>query len=225
MDILDARRAKAEARQVRQALDQFLDAAEDRVSGGAQAGLWQTHASEWRWRPAPWRRPLDQQGFAGRPAPWFFGADVSLHSDCPLGEIAARQIRNSHIESPAPYGLQVDVFGFQGKFLSLVLNLPADVCKGLSGHHLISMDMLVQAEQPGTIYARLNVRHGPNTEQITREVAWDQDRRTASFDLSGHAIDEGSVGRLWIDIFFESPALSSVTVRELTVSRRPRAAF
>ena len=122
-----------------------------------------------------------------------------------------------------PFGLRMDVFRFDGSFLSLVLNMPQSACEGLLRRHLLRMEVIVEVEKPLEIFARLNVRHGPNTEQIVRELPLSDDKIMVEFDLAYTKLNEKRVEAMWIDLIFEGPEMNQVTLRDLTFSRNPRA--
>ena len=52
------------------------------------------------------------------------GNEVTLFHDCEFSELTLRQLRNLREQDLAPYGLRMDVFRFDGSFLSLVVDLP-----------------------------------------------------------------------------------------------------
>jgi len=140
------------------------------------------------------------------------GAALCQIRDCLLRE-----------EDLAPYGLRMDVFRFDGSFLSLVIDLPEDGFEGLKRTHLIRMDVIVELEKPIEIFARLNIKNGPNTEQIVRELDLSQDQTIVEFDLAYSNLNERRVEGAWIDLIFEGPEMNQVDLRDLTFSRRPRA--
>ncbi|MEL7081724.1 MAG: DUF6478 family protein, partial [Pseudomonadota bacterium] len=72
-------------------------------------------------------------------------------------------------------------------------------------------------------FARLNVRHGPNTEQIVQELAVTGGELSAEFDLAYSKLNESRVENAWIDLIFEGPEMNQITVRDLAVWRSPRA--
>ena len=43
------------------------------------------------------------------------------------------------------------------------------------------------------------------------------------FDLTYTKINEKRVEKLWIDLIFEGPEMNQIILRDVTVSRRPRA--
>jgi hypothetical protein len=85
------------------------------------------------------------------------------------------------------------------------------------------MEVIVEVEKPLEIFARLNVRHGPNTEQIVRELPLSDDKIMVEFDLAYTKLNEKRVEAMWIDLIFEGPEMNQVTLRDLTFSRNPRA--
>ena len=153
------------------------------------------------------------------------GKEVTLFHDCALSELTLRQIRNQREQDIAPYGLRMDVFKFDGSFLSLVVDLPAEAVQGLRKTHLLSMKTIVETESPLEIFGRLNIRHGPNTEQIVRELPLNEEDVTVEFDLAYSKLNEKRIEKAWIDLIFEGPEMNQITLRDLTFSRRPRAAF
>ena len=151
------------------------------------------------------------------------GNEITLFHDCEYSELTLRQLRNLREEDLAPYGLRMDVFRFDGSFLSLVLDLPEGSVEGLKRTHLIRMDVIVELEKPIEIFARLNIKNGPNTEQIVRELDLLQDQIVVEFDLAYSNLNERQVEGAWLDLIFEEPEMNQVVLRDLTFSRRPRA--
>ena len=45
------------------------------------------------------------------------------------------------------------------------------------------------------------------------------------FDLAYSKLNEKRVEKAWIDLIFEGPEMNQITLRDLTFSRRPRAAL
>jgi hypothetical protein len=117
----------------------------------------------------------------------------------------------------------MDVFQFDGSFLSLVLALPHSSCEGLTRRHLLWMEAIVETESQLKIFARLNVRHGPNTAQIVRELTLDDGKVMVEFDLAYTKLNEKRVESMWVDLIFEGPQMNQVTIRDMTFSRNPRA--
>jgi hypothetical protein len=137
--------------------------------------------------------------------------------------LSLRQVRNVAADGVAPFGLRFDVFHFEGSFLSLVIDMPAEAVDDLTRRHILRLDMIVEAEAPLELFGRLNLRHGPNTEQLVREIPMTGGTLTVDFDLSEVSAGMGALESAWLDVIFEGPELNQVVLRDLTMSRRPRA--
>lgn len=219
------RSQRGQARQLRRQLDRLIHEAESRLALpliGSNA-IRRPLGADWAYRPVLWRGPLDVPGAASVESRTAIGDEVTVFHDCDVSELTVRQTRNTRESDLAPFGLRMDVFRFDGSFLSLVLELPEDVVQGLTRRHLLRMDAVVEMEKPLEIFARLNVRHGPNTEQIVRELPLHDDDVFVEFDLAYTKMNEKRVEKVWIDLIFEGPEMNEIVLRDLTFSRRPRA--
>lgn len=225
MPLPELRAARRRARDLRDALNELIAAADHRLTLptiGSEAML-APHGTDWTWRPALWRAPLAVPGRSSVPSRTMLGDELTLFHDCRHSELTLRQLRNRRESDLAPFGLRMDVFAFDGSFLSLALDLPPEAMLGLSRRHLVRLETIVEMEKPLEIFARLNVRHGPNTEQLVRELPLHDDKVTVEFDLAYSRLNEKRVEHGWVDLIFENPQLSQVVLRDLTFSRRPRA--
>lgn len=221
----DLRRERAQARALRTHLDRLIHVAENRLalpSIGSNA-FPVPLGSDWAWRPEAWRGPLPQQGVASARNKTQLGDEATLFHDCDRSELTLRQLRNRREADLAPFGLRMDVFAFDGSFLSLVVDFPPEAVAGLRRKHLIRVDTIVEVEKPLEIFARLNVKHGPNTEQLVSELPKEDGARMVEFDLAYSNLNEKRVERIWLDLIFEGPDMNQVVIRDLTISRRPRA--
>jgi hypothetical protein len=151
------------------------------------------------------------------------GSEATLFHDCAVPELGWRQIRNGGERDAAPFGLALDVFRFDGSFLSLVVELPPEAAQGLLRRHLVRLACTVETERRIEIFARLNVRHGPNTEQLVRELPPGEAEVAVDFDLAYTKLNEKRVERLWLDLIFEGPEMNRIVLRDVTLTRRPRA--
>lgn len=214
-----------QARELRWHLDRFLFVAEGRLalpligSNAMQLPLF----TEWSHRPEIWRGPISPLGASAIMTKSAIGAEATLFHDCQISEVTYRQIRNTSENDLAPFGLRLDVFRFDGSFLSLAVNMPNDVADGLTTRHLVRLDCSVDLENPIEIFARLNIKHGPNMEQIVREIPLNSDDVFVEFDLAYTKMNEKRVEKVWVDLIFEGPEMNQIVLRDLTLSRRPRA--
>lgn len=225
MRLSQLRHLRSRAVQLRQVVDRVLFVADGRLALpliGSSAFQKPLH-SDWAWRPQLWRGPVFPPGQAAAETKSSFGDEVTLFHDCRISELTVRQVRNTHESDLAPFGLRMDVFNFDGSFLSLVIDLPPEAVKGLKRRHLVRLTTIVETEKSLEIFARLNIRHGPNTEQLVRELPLGQGEIAVEFDLAYTKLNEKRVERVWLDLIFEGPEMNQVTLRDVTFSRRPRA--
>lgn len=219
------RQLRSDARAIRREVDRVLYAADGRLamplSGGD--GIEKPLGCDWAWRPELWCGPLHPQGIAGAQNRAMLGREITLFHDCKESELSLRQFRNCREKDIASYGLRMDVFRFDGSFLSLVLDLPESGVQGLRRNHLIRLAMDVELERPLEIFCRLNVKHGPNTDQLVREVPLSWGEKFVEFDLAYTKMNEKRVEKVWVDLIFEGPQMNQVLLRDLTFARHPRA--
>jgi len=180
-------------------------------------------STDWSYRPTLWRVPQMPAGHAPARNEAGFGRDVTLYHDDKGGMLTLRQMRNSGSDDLAPYGLLMDIFDFAGSFLSLVIRAPENGVEGLEKHHILRLTTHIISEQPIEITVRLNLKNGPNTEQVTRRLDTRTPFAVTEFDVAHVPFKEGRAGHLWFDLFFESPEMNAVKITDLTFSRHRRA--
>ncbi|MEM6375932.1 MAG: DUF6478 family protein [Pseudomonadota bacterium] len=218
---------QSKARRLRHHLNEFLSRADDHLAPpmiGSNA-MSKPHGTDWSWRPEIWRERLSVPGHSSVESQTKLGEQLTLFHDCERSELTLRQIRNMREVDLSPFGLRMDVFSFDGSFLSIVLDLPDSAVNGLKKNHLIRVNTIIELEKPLEIFVRLNVRHGPNTEQLVRELPLHEEDRMVEFDLAYTRLNEKRIERAWVDIIFENPEMNQVILRDLTFGRRPRAEF
>ncbi len=219
------RTLRTRARALRRNIDRVIHQAEHQLALPVMGTniIRKPLGTDWSWRPDLWKGPLPVPGFASvaGKAPICEGA--TIFHDCRRSELTVRQVRNTRESDIAPFGFRMDVFRFDGSFLSLVVDLPLDAARGLKQKHIIRMDVIVEMEKPLEIFARLNVKHGPNVEQIVRELPLNEQEVMVEFDLAYTKMNEKRVEKLWVDLIFEGPEMNEIILRDATFSRRPRA--
>lgn len=225
VDVALLRGMRGRARQIRREIDRFLHVADGRLALpliGSNAIRRPPHC-DWAWRPEVWRGPVTPPGMASVATRAAFGNEATIFHDCDISELTVRQIRNTRESDLAPFGFRMDVLRFDGSFLSLVMELPESAVQGLKLRHVIRMEASVELEKPLEIFARLNIKHGPNVEQIVRELPQVSGETQVEFDLAYTKMNEKRVERAWVDLIFEGPEMNQIVLRDLTFSRRPRA--
>ena len=156
------------------------------------------------------------------------GDEAAVWHDCPARALILRQIPNRSSADLAPFGLQLETLGFAGSYLSVSIDLPDTALQGLTRSHIIRLDITMTVERPMSIYGRLNIGHGPNTDELLRHLG---DLRpgpvaattTVEFDLHYVEMNEKRLEKLWLDLIFESPQMNSVRIRDVFLSRHLRA--
>ena len=178
--------------------------------------------TDWSWRPKPWRIACTELGLAPALPKDEITNELVIFHDCKSREISLRQQRNTRDIDLSPFGMVLEVFHFDGSYLSLVVEVPAASCEGLKKKHLVRLAAVIERDRPTKIYARLNVKHGPNTEQILLTLP-DEEEAMVEFDLAYSQLNEARAERMWIDLMIEDPAMNKITFRDFNLSRYPRA--
>ncbi|MCT4608934.1 MAG: DUF6478 family protein [Pelagimonas sp.] len=224
-DLPALRRQRSQARAIKSQIDRLMHTADERLALPilGNQNFHRPVDADWAWRPELWCGPLAVQGVASAESKSMLGREVTLFHDCAQSELTLRQLRNMREADLAAYGLRMDVFRFDGSYLSLAIDLPHEACKGLQRKHLLRVESIVEMEKPLEIFARLNVKHGPNTEQIVRELPLHEEEIVVEFDLAYTKLNEKRVEGMWLDLIFEGPEMNQVVLRDLTFSRRKRA--
>lgn len=224
-DLRDLRKQRAQAREIKRHLDELIFYADGRLALPAigNQSFPKPHDADWAWRPELWSGLLPSPGIASVESKAMLGREATMFHDCARSEITLRQIRNVREADLAAFGVRLDVFRFDGSYLSLALDLPPEAAEGLKRRHLIRLDTILEMEKPIEIFARLNIKHGPNVEQVVRELPLHEKEVMVEFDLAYTKLNEKRVEKLWLDLIFEGPEMNQVTLRDLTFSRRPRA--
>ncbi len=219
------RTLRSRARGLRRNLDRVIHVAEHRLALPVIGSnvMRKPMGTDWSWRPALWKGPIPVPGFSSVPGKAVISDGTTIFHDCRRSELTIRQIRNTRAADIAPFGFRMDVFRFDGSFLSLVIDLPEEGARGLKLKHLLRMDVIVEMEKPLEIFARLNIKHGPNVEQIVRELPLNEEEVAVEFDLAYSKMNEKRVEKLWVDLIFEGPEMNQIILRDVTFSRRPRA--
>lgn len=228
--VSDARRTnlraqRQQAGQLKAVMQEFCHLADDRLALPyiGSNNFVRPVGTDWSWRPSLWRQRLDQPGRAPVLNKSNFGDDLRIFHDCPNAEVTIRQVRNQRKTDISAFGVTLDVFHFAGAYLSMVIDLPKDVCANLRKQHLIQLSTVVETERPVTIFARLNIKNGPNTEQIVLTLPVSGSTAMVEFDLLHTQLNEKRIDKIWLDLIINEPQMNRISLRDLTMSRYPRA--
>lgn len=180
-------------------------------------------STDWTHRPDPWARALRPAGFAPAAPQTPLAKGVTLYHDGKNRGIIARQTASTSPDQSPPFSLCIEIFDFDGSFLSLVIEAPPAAILDLAKTHILRVSLALTAEQPVEVQARLNLRHGPNTEQVSADFPKLSGRNAAEFDLAGVPFKETRAGQVWFDLFIESPPMNKMEITDLFLSRHRRA--
>ncbi len=208
-------------------LDHLAASARTELLSRAQAadGIDRPDQCDWAERSAPWRTELRPRGHVELTSPTQIGGGVTVFHDAAHADITLRQDVPPPDAQNARFGLVFEIYRFDGSFLSLVQDLPPDALVGLTLNHFIAVHLHVEREHPSEIYARLNVQHGPNTDQIVRQVDFSGDHGRAEFDLAYTKINEKRLEKAWLDLILEGPEMNRIALWDMVMLRAPRADF
>jgi hypothetical protein len=224
-DLQTLREQRSRARQIRNAIDRVMQVADSRLALPriGSNNFVKPPSTKWSWRPTLWRGPISPKGASGVLSGDYISDDIKVFHDCAVSELTLRQIRNTREGDLAPFGLQMDVLGFDGSFLSVVIDLPDDAMDGLRKRDIIRVQGLIRTERPATVFARLNIKCGPNTENLVQELPLKERDVSVDFDLAYADLNENRIESMWLDLIFEDPAMNQLRIRDLTFCRYPRA--
>ena len=206
-----------------------LDALSARVQteliarGTGDDGIDRPDQCDWAERALPWRQKLSPSGHVDIGSPYPVGGGVTLFHDATQSDLSLRQVPAPARIAGAAFGLVLEVYQFDGSFVSLVQDLPDTALSGLTLNHFIAVHLRVAREQPIEIYARLNVQHGPNHEQIVRQFDFRDERGLAEFDLAYTKINEKRLEKAWLDLILEGPEMNRIAIWDMVLLRAPRA--
>lgn len=218
-----------EARDLQQILTRYLHTTQTRSLGASDslARMELPAGTDWRWRPEILRARNAIPALVAPPSGRWLSDEVALFHDCPKRALILRQARNRRATDLSDYALALEVMGFEGSFLSFSLGFPAQALEGLGGHHVVRLESTLQSERPITVYARLNIQQGPNTEKILRQMGDPIEgancNRVVEFDLGYADMSQRSVEKVWLDVIFEAPFMNAVALRDVILSRHARA--
>lgn len=214
-----------EARRLRADLDRFLLAARrqpDAVRPDLPPG------TDWWWRPLPFLSPLDPRGLVS-PAPGSgLAPGISVWhdlADAPL--ILAQHPARNGADLP-PFALGIESFARAGHgYVGISFDLPEEALAGLDTTYILRAATVMAAEAPATAYLRLNVEHGPDTEQVVRNLDTPGPgggvRAETGFDLGFVPMNPRRLAKIWLDVIVEKPGANAVRLHDLVISRHHRA--
>lgn len=218
-------RMNADMRGMRDKLDDMAAQARSEIRHRAQRedGIARPDQCDWAARPQAWTQEMRPRGVVGLASPHKLPGGVTLFHDATHTDMSLRQEPAPPWVPGAIHGLVLEVYRFDGSFLSFVQDLPQAALTGLTKDHFVTVRLVADCEQPVEIYARLNVQHGPNVEQVVRQLEFDGPNGTAEFDLAYSKINERRIEKGWLDLIVEGPKMTRIALWDMVMLRAPRA--
>lgn len=172
--------------------------------------------TQWGYMPPLWEHNFET-GLAGHILPGTeIAPRVNLHHDADDLEIG--------IESHKSYsGISFDIRSFSGSFMSLAFGFPENDAKAIRRHDLIRIALQSTAAEPFQAFARLNLKHGPNTEQIVRMIDVGNGESFAEFDIFYTEFEPNRAADAWVDLIINDPKGRAFTLEQVIILRRVRA--
>lgn len=223
--LVSLRQQRDDARKLRGYLNSLIHEADLRLTRPqtGSSSFPKPLGTDWSSRPDMWRCPLTTPGLANPARRAQLDSSVTLFHDCSVSEIAVRQVHNTRERDLAPFGMSVEVFDFNGSFLSFSIDLPPEASDRLNQQHLFRVATQIEVEHDVGVTARLNIENGPNTESVIRVLDLSVENSTVDFDLEHLPLNAGRVGKIWVDVILEKPRMNKIVIRDLTLCRHHRA--
>ena len=223
----DLRKMNADMRNMRDRLDGMAAQARTELvlRGTGDDGITRPDQCDWAARAGAWTTEMRPRGLVGIDSPTKLPGGVTLFHDATQAEMSLRQEVAPHQVPGAIFGLVLEVYRFDGSFVSFVQDLPPEAMAGLVRNHFVSIRLNAEFEQTVEMYARLNIQHGPNVEQLVRQVEFDGATGVAEFDLAYSKINEKRIEKGWLDLIVEGPKTTRIALWDMVMLRAPRADF
>lgn len=221
----ELRRMNSDIRGMRDRLDDMAAQARSELLARATPddGIDRPDQCDWAIRPAPWQTEMRPRGIVGVGSPEKMQGGVTVFHDATQSDMSLRQERAPARIGGANFGLVLEVYRFDGSFLSFVQDLPQAALADLTRNHFISVKLVADREQPVEIYVRLNIQHGPNVEQMVRQLEFEGETGKAEFDLAYSKINEKRLEKAWLDLIVEGPNMTRLALWDMVILRAPRA--
>ena len=104
--------------------------------------------TDWVRRPKLWHSTLANPALSGLSSDTALSNGVKMFHDVQYTQITSRQIKQAAYRDAPAFGLSLDVYEFNGEYISLAIRLPYCVTETLSHRHLIRMDWHLTLRKP-----------------------------------------------------------------------------
>lgn len=213
------------SKKVQSSLTKFDEIAFEQLSAPSQNtdAMRRPKGADWSCRPKIWSAPMTPNGLIATKNKTKINKDTAVYHDSKSADVSIRQVRNRKRVHLAPFGLSLDIFEFDGSYLSLSVQIPQSELPKTVKENIISLSLMLESEYQCEMFVRLNLQNGPNKQEIPQELNMGQLELTAEFDLFTTDFNVLNTSKMWIDVIFKTPRMNKITVRDLCIHRRPRA--
>lgn len=208
------RKLSAEARRLVKLLNRFDRRAQDRLAPTQSAPL--IPGAAWAQRVDLFAEPISPQGHAPLTNNTQISEMVTAFTDDPVANVGFRQTPNTN----GGHSAILDIHHLSGSYLSLAIGLGAQVAKTIGKDSLVRIRLECHSEQNIETLLRLNLRSGPNTEQVIRHFTPGQD---IEFDLFYVEFEPERMNDAWIDLMFPPHGMNRIELSDMIISKHPRA--
>lgn len=228
LDPVRLRNLEAEAEALRRDLDRFLINAGQRGSLSGPDGHDLPAGTDWVWRTPLLTNPMPSCGIAEVASGSYLAPGVVLWHDLPENAFVLRQVANLISDDLPGFALNLESFAAgEDGYVALTADLPPDILNGLDSSYIIRVESVTGAEYPAELYLRLNIEHGPNTEELLRHLDRGEGGSSVNveteFDLGYVEMNANRLSKAWLDVIVEKPGMNAFWLRDLVVSRHRRA--
>ncbi len=183
--------------------------------------------TEWGWRCDVLSAPLPKPELIAPGSGMPLQTGLAIWHDGNADALCVRQIAAAPAGDQPPFALKTDIDGFSGSFLSFSQDLPPEALRDLTRSHIIRLYLALSSDASVVCYARLNIGHGPNTEQMLHRLAEPHPEppgpQVVEFDLAYTNMSEKRLNKIWLDLIFEAPVINEITLHDMVMSRHFRA--
>ena len=141
-------------------------------------------------------------------------------SSAPL--LKRRSLQKTQRNSPSAQPSVTSTPPSRSSSFALAIDLPDELYETFAKDELIGLSGAIVAERPTGFTVRLNIKHGPNTEQLIQAHDLRNSEFGLEFDPEHLKINVNRVEKIWLDLVFETPNFNRISLIDLAFSKRPR---
>lgn len=90
----------------------------------------------------------------------------------------------------------------------------------MTQRQILRVSTILEVEKPIETFARLNIKHDPNTETMVQELPHKRGEAVVEVDLTYCDLNEKWIEKAWLDLIFEGPEMNQITLRDVTLPAR-----